>query len=446
MYTIHIYEDNFMKKYALILLPVLLTSMVGCKKATVSPVDADFKKVEKLKYDAHYEDKLPEHYLDYATTESVLNQIETQFYTNAIEAKRVRVCYDEMYALPTYNYVETEWGHTVHTLHSDYSSIINGTYRVRREFPGVDRKPVNRERIQYTERYPIPENMELLDHEVTNGNHELTHVNVSHLPNRLHEPHDIPFYDVLDEWINSICIYQVASGYVGYSGERYSYDDEGFDVEYYEQTIFEFDKNCKLIKGTRYYEYKSNRDYTTNTKLSKVKTVYLQQYLFSVKYGERKNKSEILGNIQSLYGKKHFDSASFFENSGDADYNESRTVTEPQYIHIESYLSYDAFHSERIEVTPTVDLYYYSDLTEETSDYSTDKPKVKILTPKKLKYDGSALYFSMDNVNDAVFFEADYKFDKNGDAKYVKGSAKIVNKVEIEDYFAYWAYNHNYLW
>ncbi len=446
MYTIHIYEDNFMKKYALILLPVLLTSMVGCKKATVSPVDADFKKTEKIKFDAHYGDKLPEDYLDSAATESVLNQIKAQFYTNAIEAKRVDVLYDEMYALPSDGYTETKWNHAVHTLYNDYGSIINGTYRVRREFPGVDRKPVNREKIQYTERYPIPENTELLDHEVTNGNHTLSRVNVSHLPYRLHEPHDNAFYDVLDEWINYGYVYQVESGYIVYSEDHYTYDDEGFAVEFFEQTIFEFDKNCKLIKGTRYYEYKSDRDYATNTKLSKVKTVYLQQHLLSVTYGERKGKSEILAKMQNLYGKKHFDSASLIENTGAADYSESRTVTDPQYIHIESSFLFDSFHSERIEVTPTVDLYFYFDLVEETSDYSTDKPKVKILTPKKLKYDGSSLYFSMDNANDAVFFEVDYKLDKNGEPKYVKGSAKIVDKGEIEDYFTYWDYNHNYIW
>ena len=61
MYTIHIYEDWFMKKRSLILLPIFLSGLIGCKgNSTMSQMDIDFKKAENLKYDKNYEGKLGE--------------------------------------------------------------------------------------------------------------------------------------------------------------------------------------------------------------------------------------------------------------------------------------------------------------------------------------------------------------------------------------------------
>ncbi len=435
-----------MKKRSLILLPILLSGLVGCKgNSTMSQMDIDFKKAENLKYVKNYENKLGEE----LNFNEIYEFVEQAFFSGALTSKIIRANYNEFDTVENYNYIQTDKSYSVHTLYAPYGSTVNGTSKIKREYTNVPGKVFEGKRDFYAERYPNPDTQRLLYHEVTNGNHEIFDINVSSLPDRLKETHQEAFDLISGEWMGYCSFYKIEKGYAAYYEYHYKHDDEHdeYKTEYKEQTIYEFDNNYRLTKGSHFYERKSNRDYVNNIFLSKLKIDEYKHELYSVTYGARKDKSRLLASIQELYGKKHFGD-SYFIYAPEVDDGYSRYVLAPQYIHMEGYSAFNSYREEEVMVSPEAELNILNDVYgEDGVMINVGSPKMKILSPKLLRYkaDGN-LYFKMNSINDAIFYQMDFKLNSKGKLSFVKGSVKVVDKLDIKDYFDNWDERHCYYW
>ena len=91
-----------MKKRSLILLPIFLSGLIGCKgNSTMSQTDIDFKKAENLKYVNNYEDKLGEE----LNFDDIYELVEQTFFSGALTSKVIRANYNEFDTVENYNYI-----------------------------------------------------------------------------------------------------------------------------------------------------------------------------------------------------------------------------------------------------------------------------------------------------------------------------------------------------
>ena len=111
-----------MKKRALFLIPILIGSLVGCKQASLSKVDADIKKAKNLTFDEKYGEKITAPQTDI----DVYNEAYSVIYEKGVTTKSVVVRYDEV-TYASDHLAETVALHTTYTIYQDYATQYNRT-------------------------------------------------------------------------------------------------------------------------------------------------------------------------------------------------------------------------------------------------------------------------------------------------------------------------------
>ena len=115
---------------------------------------------------------------------------------------------------------------------------------------------------------------------------------------------------------------------------------------------------------------------------------------------------------------------------------------------MEGYSAFNSYREEEVMVSPEAELYIFNDVYGDSGEtVNVGTPKMKILSPKFLRYKADGyLYFKMDNINNALFYQMDFKLNSKGILSFVKGSVKVVDKLDIKDYFDNWDERHCYYW
>ena len=287
-----------MKKHGLILVPVLIGSLVGCKQGSGSAVDRDIARAKNLKFNEKYAAKLTT-----PTEVDVYGRALDVFNEKGLATKSVVVSYDEM-TYATDHIAETVARHTTYTLYKDYAVQSARTTKTDRLLTDTNKtyKYVNE---LESESYYDDNRQTYFTHSYGKGGQYLEAVNLSsysaeHIHNYIASAVDDAssngFYHL------SMCDFyeKKNGGYVGFYESVYE-DPDGHDMGRH-QIICELDKSFKLTKSTFFYEYYEKYDYVHDQETTKLRRVMYTHEIREVTYGSKKAESVIASNIQKMYG------------------------------------------------------------------------------------------------------------------------------------------------
>lgn len=426
-------EEIFMKKHGLILIPILIGSLVGCKQGGSSQVDADFKKAKNLKFDEKYATKLTT-----PTEVNVYGRALDVFNEKGLTTKSVVVSYDEM-TYATDHIADTVARHTTYTLYKDYAIQSARTTKTDRLLTDTNKTYKNVHEYEF-ESYYDDDHQTYFTHSYGKGGHYLEAVNLSsysaeHIHNYIASAVDDAsnngFYHL------TMCedFYEKKNGgYVGFYEDTYD-DPDGHDMSRY-QIICELDKSFKLTKSTFFYEYYEKYDYVHDQETTKLRRVMYTHEIREVTYGSKKAESVIASNIQKMYGKPYIEYGYLsYINLGTCDYTDSiyQTIS-PEKIHLEGFIFFDEFTNQAIDVTPTIDVCTLNSMYDDTSHYFEIDGTLSIKNSKYFKYYKGQLQYHMKNIMDAIWFKIDCTLNSKNEVKFKSGSVEIVDRDTLESY------------
>ena len=425
-------EDLFMKKYAFMLLPLLVTSLIGCKGGTSKPNDAaaQFRKADKLKFNEDYAAKVEG--LEYGS-DTDIDHIYEKFEANAITIKATQIIYDEFENVERGDYSYSRQ-YDKYTLSNNHVFTLDNIYE-RTSFLGG--RLVQIANNYFVEAFHNQSKELYIKHYIYDGNNH--DVNLTNLHSQeqsyidfvinegINESREIALDHILDTYI-----YVIKNGYICYSqmvSNEY-YDD--ITLTHKKQIIFEFDSNYRLLKGSYFEEATSLYDFFNDKAVSEPRTNYSDHRVFEITYGKKDDGSSVKNKVESLYSKPYFDDGNVYFSAGD-EYDCVRRKTQ-QKIHLEGYSLFNSFSAEEIDVTPMVYFGISSGLYGALGSdaYPEDKYELK---SNKLHYDeDGALMFKMDSANDALYIELDYEI-KNNELVCTNGFVNVVSKDYINKRF-----------
>lgn len=216
-------EEIFMKKHGLILIPVLIGSLVGCKQGSGSAVDRDIARAKNLKFNEKYAAKLTT-----PTEVDVYGRALDVFNEKGLTTKSVVVSYDEM-TYATDHIAETVARHTTHTLYKDYAVQSARTTKTDRLLTDTNKKYKYVNELE-SESYYDDNRQTYFTHSYGKGGQYLEAVNLSsysaeHIHNYIASAVDDAsnngFYHL------TMCDFyeKKNGGYVGFYEDTYDYTD-----------------------------------------------------------------------------------------------------------------------------------------------------------------------------------------------------------------------------
>ena len=423
-----------MKKRGLILIPVLIASLAGCKQSSGSNISAEMRKAHNLTFNKNYARRLGNE-----VDIDIYNYACEAFYNNAMTAKRVQAIYDE----ESYQYdqiVITSSEHSVYTLYQDYATQYARTKNYEEYFT-ADKKRSTINSTYESEEYYDDSRKVYFSHEVKNGSHNLypiglgdydeEHIN-NYISTKLDDAYDFTLINT------SYCnFYEKKNGYIGYYESQAEYEDDGHRYGSSVQVIYEFDSAFRTKKGSYFVEYYENYDYTRGVLTNKMRCVRYTHELYEFTFGNKKPETVVSGNIQKLYGKPYIDYGYMYFGNCESldDYGYMAKKTSPTNLHLEGFLFFDSFSGSALDVTP--DVYAVTNPSLYDDDYTDTEivGKLSIKNSKLLKYLNGHLMYSMKYATEALWYKIDCVLDKNNVPKFKSGSIEVVDRVTLETYY-----------
>ena len=425
-----------MKKYAFMLLPLLLSALTGCGKSE-NGVAKDINKAVNLKFDEKYSETLPE-----SCDEDVYSNVESVFYGQALTVKSVHTTYDEK-LYDEYDRVNSTYDYYEYTLYEDYAlkyhrECEDKNYIINKKENVYDLEGTYK--FDYSAYYNESEQTYYY-HQVRNGYHYLGDVDLSvytesHRNNYIQSDYLYAFDSCFSN-LSYAYFYKSNDGFVAYHEEIQNGIDGDLTTKYQIQVIYEFDSAYRLIRGSFLEERLSDFDYVTDKKIEKMKVNEYVHATYEISYGKKESKSIIADSISKNYGIPYFEygylnyeDCSIYEDN----YSDYKFPT-PQSLHIEGYISFNQYKSETIDVTPSVDYAYRMGIGGDSKDESDDNiQNLKIKNPQQLKYKDNKLLYEMNNSKDALWFKIDYVLEDTT-VTFKSGTVEIVDKAYIIEYF-----------
>ena len=433
MYTIFISEDYIMKKRALILLPVLIGSLVGCKQAATSGVQADINRAKNLRFNTRYANTIGEE-----TGVDVYGNASNAIMNHSTSVKFVEAVYDEFTYAAEHKYEKTSQ-HIVYTLYQDYAFQYNrsGFYE---EYHGDTHEKIARSSTRANQAYYDISSQIYYAEYVTNGYHNFDAVNLGsydeqHINNYISSEGLTAAHDYALDPSASCDLYKKKNGYVGFY--EYTTEDtyEGIKYVYKQQIIYEFDKDFRIKNGSYLQEEYETYNYLTGQATSNLRCVRSTHQIVEVTYGNRKSKSIIANNIQRLYGKPYINTGYiFFNDLSDYDYTDYYArKTSPTKMRIEGFIFFDNYNNEALDVTPEMYAYVYPSMYNDDFYQSYFEGKLTIKNRNVLKYKNGHLKYTMQYATDALWFKVDCVLSR-GKMVFKGGTVEVKNRVDLEDY------------
>ena len=422
-----------MKKCALFLIPVLFSSLVGCKQASLSKVDADIRKAKNLKFDEKYAEKIttPE------TDVDVYNEAYSVIYEKGVTTKSVVVRYDEV-TYATDHIAETVALHTTYTIYQDYATQYNRTTKTENIFTDINKTSKNVDEIKIDSYYD-DDRMAYFSHENRNGSHTLDRVDLSsydasHIHNYI-SASQIEAFDDVSYTLGWCSFYQKKNGgYIGFN-QGIDEDEEGTYLDRY-QAICEFDKSFRLTKSVLISERFEKYDYIHNKATSKLRLVQYTHDIREVTYGNRKAESVVSKDVEKMFNKTFIYSGyASFDYLSDCDYIDYRTrIVAPNKVHLECFAYFNEFSSFALNVTPYIEVVTCDGMYEDGYHVYELDGMLSIKNSKYFKYYKGHLQYQMNRFTDAVWVKIDCKLTKDGKVKFESGSIEVKNRTELEAY------------
>ena len=426
-----------MKKYAFMLLPLLVASLVGCNKSSSSESTAMINKAKSIKFIENYSDKLSG--LEPADV-SIYNNIENRFYSDAKTASYGEISYDE-YQYVNSNQMESK------TEYAKYTLLMNSAYKMERIRKGnrenaKTRKKEKLDRTTNSESFYDESRSRLYTYDNYDGENELFDCvdlagrSQSEIDNYRNQGIE-EAYESTAGYVGECNVYVTKKGYLAYYEYSYEFTIPG-DVQATEKTqiIIEFNSEYQLISGTFYDEVTSKYDMAKEEKVANTRTNYSLRLYFTASYGEKESDKSVVSKMEKLYGKPYFYYADCsFANAEDY---ETMFFLNPQKVRVISYAKFNSFYSMDIDVSTYVNLYAYSDLYGmNDEDFEITKEKYKLKNTKQLRYDSdNNLFFRMNSISDCVYVDVTYEL-KNNKPVLKSGYVNIVSQEFIESTFVY---------
>ena len=421
-----------MKKRGLILIPILIGSLVGCKQSGGSAVDRDIAKAKNLKFNEKYAAKLTT-----TTDVDVYGGALNVFNEKGLTTKSVVVSYDEMTDASDH-IAETVARHNTYTLYKDYAIQGARTTKTDTLLTDTNKTYKNVRELEF-ESYYDDNRQTYFTHSYGRGGHYLEAVNLStssaeHIHNYITSAVDDAsnngFYHL------TMCDFyeKKNGGYIGFYEDTYD-DPDGHDMSRY-QIICELDKSFRLTKSTYFYEYYEKYDYIHDQEATKLRRVMYTHEIREVTYGSKKAESVIANNIQKLYGKPYIEYGFLsYSNLGTYDYTDSiyQTIS-PKKIHLEGFIFFNEFSDQALDVTPTIDVCTLNSMYDDTSHYFEIDGALSIKNSKYFKYYKGQLQYQMKNIMDAIWIKIDCTLNSKNEVKFKSGSIEIKNRTELEAY------------
>ena len=420
-----------MKKQALILLPLLIGALSGCKgSGSISEAERDFAKARNLKYVSNYSEKLgPETEID------IYELSRSLFKDSAINAKIITATYDEEYSG---NLVTSYAAVNKYQLYEGYAQAFNRTLvdeTYSKSTKTTNTKKTVMERVNYYDSnrkisfgaYSLNGNT-YLDKDDLNGKTE------EEVNQRLSQLYEGAMNTIFDS-VGDCTFYEKKNGYIGYYEDISSGETDGIRYEIQNQIIFEFDSNYKIKKGTHLYNQLEDYDYKKGQKIDELKVVNYEHHVFEANYGDKKPSSLIIYEVQNKYAKPYFEDGQIYVDgiTIDHDFEYRFKKSTPQNVHIEGFLFFNGYSSEPITFTPTIYTTRCLSMYDEDSLWEEVSGKFSIKNPANISYSENDLVYNMKNVEDALWFKVDCYLTDNV-VKFKSGSVQIANRTTLEEY------------
>lgn len=431
-----------MKKVTLFLVPIVMLSLAGCGKAPASPAldpyEQDIQDVINLKEVENYESRLGEEQNYTTCYNAIMNQVRN----NAVSFKYVYRTYNATSYIDE-DRINIETRHYQYQIYDTFATAFDKVTIVEDISISTEEK-TTKKTTEIGKYFYDPATTSKYYYDIYNGEYSLSGWDIS---DQSAEDQDAI---VENEWneAKTFCFvemdmygfkfYKTTNGYTGYKYSKNEMNDTYHFISTL-QTIYEFDNDFHLIKGTYFSDDYSNRNHIDDSLLPDMKLEISYHGMFFVDYGERDSKATLVDMVEEGYNSPYINSGNVTFNGADVDEQNYKTFkTGPKTMRLEAYAAFNSLNSDEVDVTPNItvrifdSMYQYNVMDAKHNISVTDR--FNILTQANLRYDDNYLMFRQNKANDAVYFVMEVEV-VDGEVVVNKATAEMVDKLNIKDYF-----------